>query len=96
MFCHGARCMFVPVDFQDGQVLKSQSCRKSLKSKVFFRYIEKSFGMNFLATNWSYLLSMAMRKSKDIESGRRGSFLFSDANLCWFRACTFVFECLVF
>ena len=68
---HGALCMFVPVDFQDGQVLKSQEFRKSLKSAVCSLFSEQSCGVNFLATNCSHVLEMALRQSKGIASRRR-------------------------
>ena len=77
---HGAPCMSAPVDLQDGQALKTQNVRESLKSKVFFLSREKSFGIHSLATYCYYMLEMAMTKSKRIEHRRRGSF-FSDANV---------------
>ena len=63
-----------PVDLQDGQVLKSQELRASLKSKVFFRFSQKSFGINLLATNRSHFLEMAIINSERTTNRRRGSF----------------------
>ena len=80
--------MSVPVDFQDGQVLKTQTFRKSLKSKVLFLFREKSFAINSFVTMFYYILDMTMTKSKCIESRRRGSFFVC----CFFVLCGFVPE----
>ena len=66
--------MSVLVYVKDGQVLKSQNLRKSLKSEIFVLFSDKSLGNNALATK-------AITKSKCSGSQRKGSF-FSDAPFC--------------